>query len=121
MNRNELETLLGELKLKTPADEIKADEREIIQKFLEAERQYQSQHKIKRLLWLSGIRQVKTFEQFDWHFNPKVAKEDILSFDAGQLQSGSDRGYRLGSVPHSHGAVLRSHLSRISHRPHYRL
>jgi len=80
MNRNELETLLGELKFKTPADEIKADEREIIQKFLEAERQYQSQHKIKRLLWLSGIRQVKTFEQFDWHFNPKVAKEDILSF-----------------------------------------
>jgi len=80
MNRNELETLLGELKLKTPADEIKADERQIIQKFLEAEKQFQNQHKIKKLLWLSGIRQVKTFEQFDWHFNPKIAKEDILGF-----------------------------------------
>jgi DNA replication protein DnaC len=80
MKHNELEALFKDLKLKTPPGEIKADEHEIILKFLQSERQYQRQHKIKRLLWLSGIRQVKTFEQFDWRFNPKIAKEDILSF-----------------------------------------
>lgn len=80
MNRNQIETLLKELKLKTPAGEIKTDESEIILKFLESEKQYQRQHKIKRLLRISGIKQVKTFQQFDWRFNPKVAKEDILAF-----------------------------------------
>lgn len=29
---------------------------------------------------MSGIRQVKTLVQFDWHFNPKIAKDDLLGF-----------------------------------------
>ncbi len=35
---------------------------------------------MKRLLRMSGIRQVKTLAQFDWHFNPKIAKDDLLGF-----------------------------------------
>lgn len=75
-----LESLLKDLGLKTPINEIAPDIHDTISHFLEAEREYQRQYKIKRLLRLSGIKQVKTLNQFDWHFNPKISKEDILSF-----------------------------------------
>lgn len=97
-NQNEIETLLNDLKLKTPAGEITADERKIILKFLESERQYQRQHKIKRLLRISGIKQVKTFEQFDWHFNPKLAKEDILSFARSSWVEGASNLVLIGDT-----------------------
>lgn len=79
-NQNDAGALLRELRLKTPVSEIPPEGREIILKFLESEREYQAQSRIRRLLGLSGIKQVKTFKQFDWHYNPKVAKEDILAF-----------------------------------------
>jgi len=77
---NELESLLKELGCKTPPDEISSDRRETILDFLKMEIEYRRQHKIKRLLSLSGIKHVKTLDQFDWHFNPKVSKDDILTF-----------------------------------------
>jgi DNA replication protein DnaC len=77
---NTLEALLKELGCKTPAGEIDPDHRDSIMNFLTRELDYRKQHKIKRLLRLSGIRQVKTLGQFDWHFNPRISKEDILTF-----------------------------------------
>jgi DNA replication protein DnaC len=77
---NNLESLLKELGCKTPAEEIPSDRRQIILDFLQGESEYRKQHKIKRLLSQSGLKQVKTLDQFDWLFNPKVSKEDILSF-----------------------------------------
>lgn len=65
---------------KTPADEIASERRETILDFLKMEVEYRRQHKIKRLLSLSGIKHVKTLDQFDWHFNPKICKDDILTF-----------------------------------------
>ena len=75
-----LESLLKELGCKTPAGEIHPDHRDGIMNFLTMELEYRKQHRIKRLLRLSGIKQVKTLEQFDWHFNPRISKEDILTF-----------------------------------------
>jgi len=75
-----LESLLKELVCKTPADEIASDRRDTILDFLKMEIEYRRQHKIKRLLRLSGIKHVKTLEQFDWHFNLKISKDDILAF-----------------------------------------
>jgi DNA replication protein DnaC len=75
-----LETLLQELDCKTPAEEIATDRRETVAGFLKMEIEYRRQHKIKRLLRLSGIKHVKTLDQFDWHFNPKIGKEDIMTF-----------------------------------------
>ncbi len=75
-----LESLLKELVCKTPADEIASDRRDTILDFLKMEIEYRRQHKIKRLLRLSGIKHVKTLDQFDWHFNLKVSKDDILAF-----------------------------------------
>ncbi len=77
---NNLESLLKELGCKTPAEEIPSDRRPTILDFLQGESEYRKQHKIKRLLSQSGLKQVKTLNQFDWHFNPKIAKEEILSF-----------------------------------------
>jgi DNA replication protein DnaC len=75
-----LESLLKELVCKTPADEIASDRRDTILDFLKMEIEYRRQHKIKRLLRLSGIKHVKTLDQFDWHFNLKIGKDDILAF-----------------------------------------
>jgi len=77
---NDLESLLKELSCKTPAEEIPPDQREMVMGFLKKEIEYRRQHKIKRLLTLSGIKHVKTLDQFDWHFNPKISKDDILTF-----------------------------------------
>jgi len=80
MTNNNLEILLKELNFKIPLKEITPNTIEIITNFLETERDYRKQDKIKRLLRMSGILQVKTLAQFDWHFNPKIARDDILSF-----------------------------------------
>ncbi|MCC7202043.1 MAG: ATP-binding protein [Nitrospirae bacterium] len=80
MSQNNLETLLNELGLKTPVNAIQSESRGIIADFLKTEQEYYKQHKIKRLLRLSGIKQVKTLAQFDWQFNPRISKEDILAF-----------------------------------------
>jgi DNA replication protein DnaC len=77
---NDLEFLLKELGCKTPVDGIAADRREVLLDFLKGEIEYRRQHKIKRLLSQSGIKHVKTLDQFDWHFNPKISKDDILTF-----------------------------------------
>ena len=77
---NNLESLLKELGCKTPAGEISSDQRDIITGFLKMENEYRRQYKIKSLLRLSGIKHVKTLDQFDWHFNPKVSKDDIMTF-----------------------------------------
>jgi len=77
---NNLETLLRELGCRTPAEEVSADQREVISQFLKTEIEYRRQHRIKRLLRLSGIKHVKTLDQFDWHFNPKISKEEIMAF-----------------------------------------
>ena len=75
-----LESLLTETGCRTPASEILSDRQGVIEEFLKTEMEYRRQHKIKRLLRQSGIKQVKMFSQFDWLFNPKISKEDIMSF-----------------------------------------
>jgi DNA replication protein DnaC len=77
---NNLESLLKELGCRTPAEEIPSDRCPTILDFLQRESEYRKQHKIKRLLSQSGLKQVKALDQFDWLFNPKISKEEILSF-----------------------------------------
>ncbi len=78
--KENLESLLKELSLRIPLKEIKPELYNTIYDFLSTEREYRKQYKITRLLRASGIKQIKTLNQFEWHFNPKVCKEDILSF-----------------------------------------
>jgi DNA replication protein DnaC len=78
--KENLERLFHELSLRTPLTEIKPECYEVLCAFLSTESEYRKQYKIARLLRTSGIKQVKTFSQFDWHVNPKIPKEDILAF-----------------------------------------
>ncbi len=80
MNNDSIEILFKELGLKTPVSEISSNNHTVLIDLLIKEREYRKLHKIKRLLRASGIKQVKTFEHFDWHFNPKIPKEELLSF-----------------------------------------
>jgi DNA replication protein DnaC len=80
MTQKNLEPLLKELGFKLPIDEIHPDLYEALVKFLVTEREYRQQYKIKRLLRISGIKQVKLLDHFDWHFNPKIRKEDVFTF-----------------------------------------
>ena len=77
---DDLSFLLKELGCKTPAGEIPSDQQGIVVGFLKKEIEYRRQHKIKRRLSMSGIKHVKTLNQFDWHFNPKISKDDIMTF-----------------------------------------
>ena len=77
---DDLSFLLKELGCKTPPTEISSDQKEMVVAFLKMETEYRRQDKIKKLLRMSGIKHVKTLEQFDWHFNPKISKDDILTF-----------------------------------------
>lgn len=74
------EKLFLELGFKIPVGEIPAADHAAIVSLLEKERQYRHQERLKKLLRQSGIKQAKTFSQFDWSFNPKIPKEEILSF-----------------------------------------
>jgi hypothetical protein len=77
---NDLESLLKESGCKTPAEQIASDRRDMILDFLKMEIEYRRQHKIKSLLSLSGIKHVKTLDQFDWHFNPKISKAILRGY-----------------------------------------
>ena len=65
MTKPNLESLLVELGCRTPTKEVPTDRHDIIAEFLKTEMEYRRQHKIKRLLRASGIKQVKTLSQFD--------------------------------------------------------
>lgn len=80
MNTITLESLFKELDFKTPISELPHDIHPTLMNFLQKEKEFRRQHKIQRLLRTSGIKHVKTFAQFDWQFNPKLTKDDILAF-----------------------------------------
>jgi DNA replication protein DnaC len=81
-SHDDLPVLLARLKLKTPFDRILASHSEAILTFLAQEEELQKQHRLKQLLHACGIppKQMRTFDQFDWGFNPKAPKHDILDF-----------------------------------------
>lgn len=79
---NEIQSLLSELACKTPPEMIPQNDKQALLNFLKTERDYRQQYRLQRLMASCGIRapQIRTFEQFDWDFNPKVSKQDILTF-----------------------------------------
>lgn len=77
-----LRDLLEKLEFRTPHSEITTDTQDTIKSFLMTEQQHRRDHRIKRLMMNSGIRpnQIRTFDGFDWSYNPNLPKNDILSF-----------------------------------------
>lgn len=79
---NDLRDLLTALDFKMPIDRIPEDLRESLVGVLKIEKEYRHEWRIKRLMSSSGIRphQLRTFDQFNWSFNPRFPKEDVLAF-----------------------------------------
>ena len=78
----ELETILDELKFNISVEQIPTTEQSAILEFLTKERSARLTKRLERLLAMSGMakHQIRTFEQIDWNFNPKIPKHDIQAF-----------------------------------------
>lgn len=81
-NNANLKDLLCSLGMKTPLAGLPENLHDPIGRFLKQEQALRREWKITRLMKNSGIRsaQVRTFDRFDWSFNPKLPKEDVLTF-----------------------------------------
>lgn len=77
-----LRTLFADLDFKTPLENLTEEQIPFIREFLTTERKLRIDFRIRRLLRGCGIRphQVRTFNTFDWSFNPKLPKNDIFAF-----------------------------------------
>lgn len=78
----DIAVLLKNLGCRTSPEDIPAPALDAISDFLANELLARKQHRIARLLVSSGIlkQQIRTFEQFDWNFNPKTPKQEFLTF-----------------------------------------
>ena len=78
----QLAALLNDLKFRTSTAEIPEPASTAITNFLMQEQKARQLYRIARLLNSSGIQkaQVRTFDDFDWSFNPGIPKQDILAF-----------------------------------------
>lgn len=78
----DIKNLLEKLGCKTKPEDISADLHSAIAQFLKKELSVRTAYRIGRLFAGCGInaRQMRTFDKFDWHFNPKVPKHAILEF-----------------------------------------
>lgn len=77
-----LEALLEEFKFKAPLSNVPETLRPALTAFLREEHTTRHTYRIKRLLASSGISKthIRTFDDFDWSFNQKTPKEDLLNF-----------------------------------------
>jgi DNA replication protein DnaC len=65
-------------RLLSDRDSLPKEHLAVIEGFLAAEHRLREEHRIQRLLRMSGIRKVKRFEDFDWTFNPKIPRYKIM-------------------------------------------
>lgn len=79
---DEIQRLLERLKLRIKRDQIPDGDRKTIVNFLQKEISAQEQHRIARILATCGLKpkQMRTFDQLNWDFNPKIPKQEILAF-----------------------------------------
>lgn len=82
MTADDLQTLLSELKLRTPRERITQEMTEMVRLFLQQEKEYRKELHLKQLFHTCGLSspEIKTFDQFDWGFNTQIPKHDILEF-----------------------------------------
>lgn len=80
MNTTRLNELWKELKFVSDPSRIGAEEAKILLPVLEEESLMRTARKIRYLLTRSGIKRVKSFEEFDWKVNPKLPREAVFDF-----------------------------------------
>jgi DNA replication protein DnaC len=116
----DLEKLLAELKCRLSVNDIPDDIKAVAKTFLKKELKARTEYRLQRLLSRCGIKpkQMRTFDQFDWNFNPKCPKHDIIAFrqsnwieEAANLVLIGDVGIGKTHIAKSlcHDAVIKGH------------
>lgn len=83
MNTDEkLQKIFQELKFKVPSSSVPEAIKPALVDLFSKETAARHTYRIQRLLSLCGIpkAQIRTFDDFDWSFNPKTPKQDLLNF-----------------------------------------
>lgn len=75
-----LEELRQELKLVSDLSGLNQEEQKILLPLLEEEYRERKIRRVKRLLKYSGIKRIKLLEDFDWKINPKLPRDEFMSF-----------------------------------------
>ena len=75
-----IERLWKRLKFVSDYSSLKESQLKIIMPVLEEEAAQKEFKRIQHLLIKSGIKNIKTLEEFDWKFNPKIPRNKIISF-----------------------------------------
>ena len=118
----ELERLLSDLRCRLNIDDIPDDIKAAAKAFLKKELKARTEYRLKRLLSMCGIKpkQMRTFDQYDWNFNPKCPKHEIIAFrqsnwieEAANLVLIGDVGVGKSHITKSlcHDAVVKGHTT----------
>jgi len=70
----------AQLKFVSECPDFTEDQNKIILPVLQQEASAREVRKIKKLITRSGIKRIKRLEDFDWKFNPKIPRNEILKF-----------------------------------------
>lgn len=81
-NGKEISQLLNALKFKINPDDLPEATHSVLIDFLKKEEAARTESRIRSHLASCGIpkHQIRTFDQFDWNYNPKTPKQDLLAF-----------------------------------------
>ena len=92
-NEKELHQLLFSLNCKINPEILPEQDYPVLIDFLKKETSARNDYRITRLLANCGIpkHQIKTFDQFDWHYNTHFPKQEILAFrNSSWIQQGAN-------------------------------
>jgi len=73
-----IQELFKTLRFISNADGLSAEQVKTLLPILATEKNLREEKRIKYLLHRSGLRPIKNVESFDWKFNPKLPKEELL-------------------------------------------
>lgn len=105
----DLDLLLKNLNCKIRPEDIPSESRPVVSGFLKQELHARQEYRLARLFAACGIqqKQMKTFDQFDWHFNPRIPKEDILAFRNSDWIAGAANLVLIGDT-----GIGKSHIAK---------
>ena len=109
ISRSELQALLDELKFRLPVELVPHEQQTALCAFLKQEKEARALHRLQRLLAVSGMQknQLRTFEQFNWQFNPAVPREELLNFRSSSWVSSAANLILVGDA-----GIGKSHLAK---------
>ncbi|MCK5083638.1 MAG: ATP-binding protein [Candidatus Omnitrophica bacterium] len=80
MTTTPIQKIWNQLKFVSDCSSLNEEQIKMILPILEEESQIKDVKRIQYLLKRSGIKRIKRFEDFDWKFNPKLPRNQIIGF-----------------------------------------